>query len=238
MVAGAFDLTAILAGITALQIKNGVRNIVFDGIDMVLGNLEDERLERCELARLNDWVRASGAFSPDDREVFGGRAESNLVGYLQYMTDCVIIMEDMVTATTRSRSLRIAKYRGSGFSGSPAPVVINRSGIDVVVFRVRARAIPPSRAAFRQVFPGSMRCSVAGTGAATLFFCRAPPAAKTSSVRVFRRGGMQGRQEGAVCQLRRKRVADRCECKCDWTGTAVVRRVRSSDNRVSDLFRS
>jgi circadian clock protein KaiC len=54
---------------------------------------------------------------------------------LQYMTDCVILMEDMVTATTRSRSLRIAKYRGSGFSGNPAPVVINRSGVDVVILR-------------------------------------------------------------------------------------------------------
>jgi circadian clock protein KaiC len=57
-VTGAFDLTAILAGITALKTKNGVRNIVFDGIDVLLGNLEDERLERRELARLNDWVTA------------------------------------------------------------------------------------------------------------------------------------------------------------------------------------
>ena len=135
MVAGAFDLTAILAGITALKIKSGIRNIVFDGIDVLLGNLEDERLERRELARLNEWVRGSGLSALMTIKSLAGERGRASSDYLQYITDCVILMEDMVTETTRSRSLRIAKYRGSGFSGNPAPVVINRSGIDVVILR-------------------------------------------------------------------------------------------------------
>ena len=185
MVAGAFDLTAILAGITALQIKNGVRNIVFDGIDMVLGNLQDERLERCELARLNDWVRGSGASALMTVKSLAGERNQTW-SYLQYMTDCVIIMEDMVTATTRSRSLRIAKYRGSGFSGSPAPVVINRSGIDVVVLRSPRASYPTVTGRISSGVPRLDALLSGGYGRGhTVLLSGAPGTAKTSLCAYF-----------------------------------------------------
>jgi circadian clock protein KaiC len=51
------------------------------------------------------------------------------------MTDCLIVLVDTVTATGSSRTLRIAKYRGSGFATNPVPVVIDGSGIDLITIK-------------------------------------------------------------------------------------------------------
>ncbi|MDB5687570.1 MAG: circadian clock protein KaiC, partial [Rhizorhabdus sp.] len=62
--------------------------------------------------------------------------------FLQYMTDCLIILGETVTATGSSRAIRIAKYRGSGFAANPVPVVIGGSGIDVIAFKGARIAYP------------------------------------------------------------------------------------------------
>jgi circadian clock protein KaiC len=133
---GAFDLSGLLSTLSQIKAETGARTIVFDGIDMLLSHLQDEHLERRELARLNDWVHASAisalitvkSFGTSDRD----RLRSN---FLHFMTDCVVQLDAASTATTTSRSLRIVKYRGSGFAANPIPVVIGPSGLDLVAFK-------------------------------------------------------------------------------------------------------
>jgi len=136
VVTGAYDLKALLAGLTALQEEIGARNIVFDGIDMVLSALQDERLERQELLRLDAWIRKSEMSAILTIKNFGaGERDQIRADFLQYMTDCLIVLVDTVTATGSSRTLRIAKYRGSGFATNPVPVVIDGSGIDLITIK-------------------------------------------------------------------------------------------------------
>jgi circadian clock protein KaiC len=133
---GAFDLTGLLAGLSALKEETGARNIVFDGIDMLLSGLNDERLERQELVRLDQWIRDSDVSALITVKSFGMSDRDQLRSdFLQYITDCVVILESSWTNTTSSRSLRIAKYRGSGFAANPVPYVIGRSGFQVVALR-------------------------------------------------------------------------------------------------------
>jgi circadian clock protein KaiC len=135
-VTGAFDLAGLLAGLSALVEDAGIRNVVFDGIDMLLSGLQDERLERRELLRLDDWIRRSGVSAIVTVKTFGaGDRDQIRADFLQYMTDCLIVMVETVTATCASRTIRIAKYRGSGFAANPVPVVIGAAGIDVVAFK-------------------------------------------------------------------------------------------------------
>jgi circadian clock protein KaiC len=143
VVAGAFDLEGLLAGLTALKEETGARNIVFDGIDMLLSSLLDERLERQELLRLDSWIRRSEISAIVTVKTFGtGDRDQIRADFLQFMTDCLIILVETVTPTGASRVLRIAKYRGSGFSANPVPVVIGASGMNVIAFKGARIAYP------------------------------------------------------------------------------------------------
>ena len=135
-IGGAFDLNALLSGLTAIRKDCSALSVVFDGLDMLLGSLEDDLLERQELNRLNDWVRDSDISAIITVKSFGNSGRDQLRSdFIQYITDCVVILSGTFTETTSSRSLRIAKYRGSGFAANPVPFVIGRSGLDVLALK-------------------------------------------------------------------------------------------------------
>lgn len=143
IVAGAFDLEGLLAGLSALKDDIGARNIVFDGIDMLLGSLNEQRLERQELLRLDEWIRRSDLSAIVTVKTFSASDHDRIRSeFLQYMTDCLVILSETVTATGASRSIRVAKYRGAGFAPNPVPFVIGASGIDVIGFKDERIAYP------------------------------------------------------------------------------------------------
>jgi circadian clock protein KaiC len=130
---GRFGLEALTASLSALVAVTGAATVVLDGIDALLSVLDSESDERGELGRLIGWLRESGvtgiitAKSSDGRARSAGRAE-----FLEYHTDCVIKLDHSETDSVISRTLRIVKYRGSGFNSDLLPVVMTQSGIRVV----------------------------------------------------------------------------------------------------------
>jgi len=62
--------------------------------------------------------------------------------FLQYMTDCLVVLAVSVSATGCSRTLRIAKYRGSGFATNLVPVVIGGSGMELIAISGERIAYP------------------------------------------------------------------------------------------------
>lgn len=132
---GAFDLSGLLAGLTSL-VETGARNVAFDGIDVLLSALNDRVLERQEMVRLSEWVRANGVTAVLTVKSYGlSERDQQRADLLQYMTDCVVLFQGHLTTTAYSRTVRIMKYRGSGYGGNPVPFVIGPSGIDVVGFQ-------------------------------------------------------------------------------------------------------
>ncbi|MDB5506370.1 MAG: circadian clock protein KaiC [Devosia sp.] len=132
---GVFDLSGLLASLTALITESGARNVAFDGVDVLLGALNNEALERQEMLRLGEWVRASGVAALVTVKSFGpSERDARRADILQYLSDCVIGFQGSLTATAFSRTIRVMKYRGSGFAANPVPLVIGKSGIEVVGF--------------------------------------------------------------------------------------------------------
>jgi circadian clock protein KaiC len=130
---GNFDLSGLLAGLGAVAEETGARTIVFDGIGVLLSALDDERLEKLELTRLEEWIRGSGMSALLTATSFGGNErDRRRSDRLQYLTDCAVELEKIYTSTTSARSLRILKYRGSGFAANPVPAVITRAGFEIV----------------------------------------------------------------------------------------------------------
>src|SRR5688572_30272318 len=87
--AGAFDLAGILSGLAAKAKEINANRIVFDGIDVLLGLLDDEVAERREIYRIRDWLAETGLTGIITQKV-SANEEDRRYSFLQFMADCVI----------------------------------------------------------------------------------------------------------------------------------------------------
>ena len=139
--AGDFDLNGLLA-VAGIQAKAmGARRIVFDALDTVLGLLPDDAARRRELYRLHEWLVASGLTGVITAKAGADDISSQQFGVLQFMVDCVVILNHRVELGVSQRNLRVLKYRGSGFDENESPFVIGRSGFDVAMSHAAKRSI-------------------------------------------------------------------------------------------------
>ena len=129
---GAFDLAGLLAGLSAKAREIGARRIVFDGIDILLARLDDPAAERLELQRLHQWLYESGLSG-----IITAKTEqvdvthSQRYGFLQYLADCVVLLQHRLTDTVASRHLQILKYRGGKASCNEYPMVLSGRGVEI-----------------------------------------------------------------------------------------------------------
>ena len=134
-VSGDFDLAAILAGVHAKVREIGAKRVVFDGIDVLLTLLNDPVAERRELYRLHEWLSEH-----DLTGILTSKVESvdplsgQRYSFLQFMADCVILLEYRFDSRVPVRALRILKYRGSSFSGNEYPTTITSDGMEVSTY--------------------------------------------------------------------------------------------------------
>ncbi|MFZ6030126.1 MAG: circadian clock protein KaiC [Chloroflexota bacterium] len=132
--AGRFDLSGMLASLKAKADEMGAKRVVFDSIDVLLTMLNDSTLERREAYRIHDWLLETGLTG-----VVTARLEvvnpcgSERYGFMQFMADCVVMLDHRVDDAISLRSVRTLKYRGSEFSENELPMVIGATGIEVDV---------------------------------------------------------------------------------------------------------
>lgn len=135
---GAFDLQAILAGLSAKAEEMNAKRIVFDGLDVLLTLLDDEAAERREAYRLQDWLQTSDltgiiTAKSDQREFL----LSERYGFMQFMVDCVVGLNHRMVDRVSLRSARVLKYRGSAFDEGEFPLVISHDGIEIATFNTQ-----------------------------------------------------------------------------------------------------
>jgi circadian clock protein KaiC len=128
--AGEFDLIGMLNVLAAKAKEINAKRIVFDGIDVLLGLLDDPVAERREIYRIRDWLTETGLTGIITQKV-GGIEVDERYGFLQFMVDCVVILRHQVVDGSAFRNLRVKKYRGSGFSGDEFPVTLTTKGLQL-----------------------------------------------------------------------------------------------------------
>jgi circadian clock protein KaiC len=133
--AGDFDLGALLAVLAAQVEDSGARRIVFDGMDVLLTLLNDPVAERREVFRIHEWLQAQGLTGILTTKAAEGESPlGERYAFLQFMVDCVVELHHRLADRVALRSLRVRKYRGSGFAEGEFPLVISRHGIEVSTF--------------------------------------------------------------------------------------------------------
>jgi circadian clock protein KaiC len=125
--AGQFDLIGMLMVLEAKVTEIGATRIVFDGLDVLLGLLDNPVAERREIYRIREWVERMKLTSIITQKI--GTDGDERYSYLQFMIDCVVHLRHQVVNRSAFRTLRVVKSRGSSFSGDEFPISVSQSGI-------------------------------------------------------------------------------------------------------------
>ncbi len=118
----------IRLGYAIEQVK--AKRIVLDGMDTLFAGLPNEALLRSELRRMFAWLKERGLSSVITAE----RGDHALTrhGIEEYVSDCVIVLEQRVLDELTTRRLRVVKYRGSTHGANEYPYLIEDGGIKIL----------------------------------------------------------------------------------------------------------
>lgn len=129
---GDFELTGMLAILAAKKRELGARWIVFDGIDVLLGLLQNPGAEVREVYRLRDWLGHHDLTAIITAKLDGDTSGRANYGFMQFMADCVIRFDRRVEQGVSVRRLEITKYRGSDFASGEFSLSFGAHGMEVV----------------------------------------------------------------------------------------------------------
>jgi circadian clock protein KaiC len=128
--AGAYDLEGLFIRLGHAIDSIGAQRVVLDTIELLFSGLSDRFVVRAELARLFRWLKEKRVTAI----VTGERAAEHLTrhGLEEYVSDCVILLDQRVAEQSVTRRLRVLKYRGSAHGGNEMPFLIDDHGVSVL----------------------------------------------------------------------------------------------------------
>jgi circadian clock protein KaiC len=127
---GTYNLEALFARIGYAIDQIGAKRVVLDTLETLFGHLSDSALVRAELRRLFLWLK-----SKDVTAIITAESGDNKLtrhGIEEYVSDCVIALDQRIMEDLSTRRLRIIKYRGSQHSSNEYPFLIEDDGIVVL----------------------------------------------------------------------------------------------------------
>ncbi|QDQ26553.1 circadian clock protein KaiC [Chitinimonas arctica] len=142
VLAGAFDLSGMLAALEGQAEAMKAKRIVIDAIDIVLALLPDDVSRRREICRLHDWLiqhELTAILTAKSGGYEAGSLMPQSFGFMQFMVDCSILLNHSVVMGVSQRNLRVQKFRGSAFDEDEAPFLISKRGFEVAVARTLGR---------------------------------------------------------------------------------------------------
>lgn len=227
---GDFDLGGMLAVLEAKTHEMRTRRIVFDALDVVLALLPDPAARRREIYRLHEWLLGRGLTGLITLKA-GGDETSSMIqkpfSFMQFMVDCAVILTHSVVLGVSQRSLRVQKYRGSGFDENESPFLIGSRGLEVAVARTPGRVDP--KATSERVSSGVKRLdTMLGGGyyrGASVLITGSPGTAKTT---------LSGAFAEAACRRGERTLFVSFDSEC----TEVVRDLASVGIRLDRFVNS
>src|SRR5690242_20619922 len=127
---GDYDLEGLFIRLGHAIEEFRAKRVVLDTIEVLFSGLSDSFVVRAELARLFQWLKTKRVTAI----VTGEREGEHLTrhGLEEYVSDCVIVLDQRVKEQSATRRLRILKYRGSAHGGNEMPFLIDEHGVSVL----------------------------------------------------------------------------------------------------------
>jgi circadian clock protein KaiC len=127
---GDYDLEGLFVRLDYAISSIGAKRVVLDTLEILFASFDDAALLRNELRRLFKWLKDKGVTAV----ITGERGEGQLTrhGIEEYVSDCVIVLDNRVENQITTRRMRVVKYRGSAHGTNEYPFLIDEQGFSVL----------------------------------------------------------------------------------------------------------
>jgi circadian clock protein KaiC len=192
-----FNLEGIIVRLEHAIDSIGAKRVVLDSIESLFAGINDAGILRIEIKRLFRWLK--------DKEVTAmvtgepGQGAYTRHGMEEFVSDCIILLDNRVKEQIAIRRLRVIKYRGSNHGTNEYPFVIDKSGLSV---------IPITSAGLEQ--PGTDKKISTGIPSLDKLFKGKPGYTKGSTVLVSGTAGTGKTSLGAAFAVASCKRGERC----------------------------
>ena len=127
---GDYDLEGLFVRLDYAIKQVGAKRVVLDTIEALFSGLDNTAILRAELRRLFGWLKERGVAAVITAERGDGQLTRH--GLEEYVSDCVILLDNRVVDQITTRRLRVVKYRGSAHGTNEYPFLVDEQGISVL----------------------------------------------------------------------------------------------------------
>lgn len=125
-----FNLEGLLIRLEHAIDSIGAKRVVIDSIESLFAGLTDIGILRIEIKRLFKWLKAKNVTAFVTAEPGNGTLTRH--GLEEFLSDCIIFLDNRVSEQISIRRIRIIKYRGSNHGTNEYPFIIDTNGLSVI----------------------------------------------------------------------------------------------------------
>ena len=127
---GEFDLDGLFIRLGDAIETVGAKRVVLDTLEALFDGLPNPIILRAEIRRLFRYLKSKGVTAVTTAEQGDGSLTRH--GLAEYVSDCVVQLDNRVNEQAATRRLRVVKYRGSRHGTNEYPFLIEQNGISVL----------------------------------------------------------------------------------------------------------
>ena len=127
---GEFNLEGLFVRLEHAIDSIGAKRVVFDSIESLFAGITDLGILRLEIKRLFRWFKKKKVTAIISGEL--GQNSYTRHGLEEYISDCIILLDNRVRDQISTRRIRVIKYRGSNHGTNEYPFVIDKDGLSVI----------------------------------------------------------------------------------------------------------
>jgi len=128
--AGEFNLEGLFVRLEHAIDSINAKRVVLDSIESLFAGVKDVGILRLEIKRLFRWLKDKKVTTLITGEVQQGSFTRH--GLEEYISDCIILVDNRVREQIATRRIRVIKYRGSNHGANEYPFVIDKGGLSVI----------------------------------------------------------------------------------------------------------
>ena len=127
---GEFNLEGLFIRLELAIDFIGAKRVVLDSIESLFAGIADTGILRLEIKRLFRWLKQK----PVTAVITGEQGQTSFTrhGLEEFISDCIILLDNRVRQQVSTRRIRVIKYRGSNHGTNEYPFVIDKDGLSVI----------------------------------------------------------------------------------------------------------